>query len=145
MKERLHCQLCQIIPYCFPGRAKSKLFGRSSLCRSERPNGRANLAAAVGGGLCHCPDHLQGPQARIPQNCCGDCCGNCRGNSGCWGKCWGNCRSDCRGDCRFSALQSKGRPPTSLQSSCPSTSLSTPNFPAAVSAAVLGNPGLGAL
>ena len=34
---------------------------------------------------CHSPDHLQGPQARIPKNCCGDCCGNCRGNSGCWG------------------------------------------------------------
>ena len=27
--------------------------------------------------ICDSPDHPQGPQARILQNCCGDCCGNC--------------------------------------------------------------------
>ena len=50
---------------------------------------------------CHSPGHLQGPQAWIPQNFCGDCCGNCRGNS----RCWGNCCENCRGECPCSEEQ----------------------------------------
>ena len=57
--------------------------------------------------LCQSPDHLQGPQAQIHQNCCGDC----QGNSGCRGECWGNCCGDCRGDCPCSEEQRNGISP----------------------------------
>ena len=114
------------------------------LCRKSLCQGK--LMACFFKGGTNSPDHLQGPQARIPQNCCGDCCGNCRRNSWCWGECWENCCRDCREECRFSAPQSKDSPPSSLRSSAPSTLPSTPSFPGSFHSSLrssVGESGLG--
>ena len=93
------------------------------------------------------PNHLQGPQARINQNCCRDCCGHRRGNSGCLRECWGTAAETAGGTAVLWSSE-QGQPPGSLHSSSPSTPSSNLNFPRSFRGSLrssFGESGLGGL
>ena len=103
--------------------------------RIQDPSSRNVFASCVFMGL-GLPFHRPstGPQARIPQNCCGDCCRNCRGNPGYWGECLGTATETAGGTAVSLLLRATAVPPA-VSAAVPPALPPAPRISPALSAA----------